>query len=232
MMSNIDNNTAMDESTPQDMTPATSLNSSGKMLVRQDAKELKILKSIMVKKTEPDKINYMLKNAEFNRDIRRQFNRYKREMRERIKRQQEEEADLLLHKHKQQLQLSQEFAKNIHFNEQPHRPEAASLDNSIEYITGDDICEHQSTEKIIDGAVNISQSAMMAFIDQTDIHTTMTSEVAYGATPSTLEQSRANIVKDSQIVSGNIQINGSYSVSKLGTQMAMVEAAKSNMSMS
>ena len=73
---------------------------------------------------------------------------------------------------------------------------------------------------------------MMAFIDQTDIHTTMTSEVAYGATPSTLEQSRTNIVKDSQIVSGNIQINGSYSVSKLGTQMAMVEAAKSNMSMS
>ena len=93
MMSSIDEaEKSLDDRTPLSMTPATSLQSSGQIILRQDERELKILKSVLEKNSDSEKMNYLLKNADFNRDVKRQFNRYKREMRERIKKQQEYEA--------------------------------------------------------------------------------------------------------------------------------------------
>ena len=58
---------------------------------RRVKREVKELKEILAAKSETVHEKNLLKNSEFNRDVRRKFNRYKRQMRERLIKQQEEE---------------------------------------------------------------------------------------------------------------------------------------------
>lgn len=60
-------------------------------MVKREAKELDELKEDLATMAETEKMKTLLKNAEFNRDVRRKYNRYKREMREKLQKQQEEQ---------------------------------------------------------------------------------------------------------------------------------------------
>ena len=57
-----------------------------KEVARMEARDLTNLKQQLAQQSDKVRYDNVLKNAEFNRDVKRQFNRYKREMRQRQKR--------------------------------------------------------------------------------------------------------------------------------------------------
>ena len=52
-----------------------------KEVEQMEAKDLDHLKNELAMRSEKEQIKHMLKNAEFNRDVKRKFNGFKREMR-------------------------------------------------------------------------------------------------------------------------------------------------------
>ena len=76
-ISSVDELTQLDTKTTQSLEVGTpSLMDSQNFVKRHEAKELAILKEMLAKSTEKDQEQYLLKNAEFNKDVRLQFNRY------------------------------------------------------------------------------------------------------------------------------------------------------------
>ena len=66
-----------------------------KKFAKEDYDITEDIKTSLVSKTEPETIKNLIKNAEFNDDVRRNYNAYKRMIREKLLKQQEDSKTAL-----------------------------------------------------------------------------------------------------------------------------------------